>query len=242
MSAATSTTKEEQLRNFIDNGYIVPFIHKKGMKKQSITCFVSMNESGTVRCLIGGKCPSCGAKHLRNTCNVEYAQEVIKPILKSEFPFVTDVIPVLTTDADFKSVSNSLGYKVKYLNENQKFSKFAHMKLMMDYFAHIDCTIKQVILREDHEKEFDHEDEIMRMEFLRNYQIVYMVEDSMKVLVKGCKVAKGFLEVLGAGTYDYGLDGMNFIALPLDKVGVWFDYRQGHYGKKDFVNLIKMDG
>ena len=67
------------LKTFVNDGSLVEII-------QQIRFFVSFQQN-TLRLLISGHCPTCGAIHLRDICNVMYVRDVIQPIIKESLIF-----------------------------------------------------------------------------------------------------------------------------------------------------------
>ena len=107
--------------------------------------YVSFDKTGHLIVLISGQCPNCCAKHIRNVCNLRYCNEVINPILSSNFNNFSHSSPLLTHDPNIVSIVTKLGYQVKYPVEvNKKIYFNKQERLMLDLHPDIDTYCKML--------------------------------------------------------------------------------------------------
>ena len=102
------------IKKIVDGPILKFHILCKQNVSMEIIKFASFS-NGTLRVLLGGKCPSCRSMHIRNTCNALFCRNVLSDIVLCQFKdIVKVVVPVLTHDGDFVEVCKKVGYKIIY--------------------------------------------------------------------------------------------------------------------------------
>ena len=200
------------LQTFVDSPNMKVAILKKNQPIFSIICFVSFNQSGVVCVVIGGTCNSCGAHHLRNMCNIRYCDEVITPILRNMYKFVTAVKPVLTVDMDFEAVISSVGAKCVSTPPDYLMTKWDHRKQILDYHPLIDCALKQTSVypsvtdcADDHQ--------MTRADLVSNFEFFWYVDETMSLLSIEGKLLKGEEQILEGAMNNVLPAGFDMIAI-----------------------------
>ena len=229
-----------EVKNFIDDGDMAKEIESIGSLVYPIIKFISMNTDGEVRVLIGGQCPACCARNLRNVCNIAYANDVMRKVIIPKFNFVINVMPVLTTDDDFVSVVNEAGYKCITLARNALRTKVEHRKQINDEHPEIDAAICMEQRRIDSLREYAEHDNLTRTEMTRNYSYIWNLDDCTSIVTKHGKLAKGKWEILTVGMRNELPEGMVIFGMMNDKVGLRFIQTKQMANKK-FISLQKIN-
>ena len=84
------------IRLFTEDGKLPKILTATDIPIFPILRFLSFNE-GIIRILVGGECVGFTAPFIKNTCNVQFANQCFM-IFRERFTAVEKVIPVLTHD------------------------------------------------------------------------------------------------------------------------------------------------
>ena len=111
-----------------------------------IVRFVSVSPEGSLRVLVGGRCPSCGSKFIRNTCNKHFCDQVLETIISDKFPgMLSSIKPVSTHDNDFGAIVKQIGGVVRYENPDTTNKHFPLIySFITDLHPDIDGYIKSL--------------------------------------------------------------------------------------------------
>ena len=199
------TDREKQsdsVKVFINDGDLKTAVFAENSLFFPINKFVSMDEDGIVRVLVGGKCPSCGSNIVRNVQTTRYCDEVLTPIVCSKFSFVKSLKPVLTTDSDFVKVVEEMGGSCFFLHEEALRTKMNHYKEIMDFHPTIDSAFKfmevKVEIVEANLEEIELEDKVTRMDLLKRYNFFWYLDDNTSLLTKDGRFVHGMQDIMEA--------------------------------------------
>ena len=106
MSTADNyTTINTIMKGFVNDGALQRAIEQRNFFPQTKIIFVSFDTlPGVLRILIGGACPVCHSRHMRNICNQKYTNECTLPIMARVFPIINDIRVVRSTDPDLDAI------------------------------------------------------------------------------------------------------------------------------------------
>lgn len=189
----------QEIQHFVDNGRLKLHLKRNGDIVFPHIRFVFF-DTNVMQLLIfvGGKCPKCGLPSIKNTCNLVYTERVLGPIIKRHFPYVINVMPLLTCDSNFVNAVSSIGGTIGYaFTNNQKMKQYAIQKMFFDGHPDIDATMKlSYRLRED--TSLIGTDVTTPNRFLDTYQVWWLVDDTTAVVVEG-KYIKGKQNIVSVG-------------------------------------------
>ena len=196
--------KINQVKAFINEGDLERQIKAEDHCLFPITKFVSMDDDGMVRVVVGGKCPSCESSIVRNVQTRRYCIQVLTPVICSKFSFARSVKSVLTTDSDFVKVVEELGGRCMFVKESSKRTKMAQYKEIMDFNPTIDGAFKFTAVKpevvEDGSKELELEDKVTRDELLKRYNFFWSMDEWTSLIGKDGSFITGMKEIVKAAS------------------------------------------
>ena len=197
-------TKEDKVKAFINDGGLVASMKARDDFFFPINKFVSMDENGLVRVLVGGKCPYSKTEIIRNVNTTRYVNAVLTPIVRSKFKFVKKLKPVLTTERDFVKVINDLGGRCVFVRDKFKRTKMEQYKEIMDFNPTIEGAFKfsevKAKAMEDGSKEIELEDMVTRDELLKRYNFFWSMDNMTSFIGKDGNFIKGMKEIIKAAS------------------------------------------
>ena len=93
--------------------------------------------------LIGGTCPYCQFRHVRNICNANLCKDLLTNIFHTKFPkYVDKVLPISTHHPNFESYAEGHGYKVVHYDYNKSRPISELQNIIFNGFPEATCHLK----------------------------------------------------------------------------------------------------